>query len=69
MQEMTLSEVQQVSGGWIQVAFAIGVVGGAALAVPPAIPSARCCNPGGRSTQVRRPAAMTFTEGEQRCRA
>ena len=31
MQEMTLSEVQQVSGGWIQVAFAIGVVGGAAF--------------------------------------
>jgi lactobin A/cerein 7B family class IIb bacteriocin len=31
MQEMTLSEVQQVSGGWVQVAFAIGVVGGLAL--------------------------------------
>lgn len=28
MQEMTLSEVQQVSGGFVQAAFVIGLVGG-----------------------------------------
>ncbi len=31
MHEMTLSEAQQVSGGWVQLAFAIGFVGGLAM--------------------------------------